>query len=181
MLRPRIGTPFAHAVAVAATGVLLCQAGTAAAVTRGAADTRSGTGSKGLVEQQINGYTDACGPAAAVTVAAEMLSRIGIGNVALYTGPGRTGRGCVVVTGNGQPIGTDFQIMHMTAANVANYTDEPVAVYSDLTDNLDAVVPARTDADITPVDVNFAFYPEGTTPPPDDRGLIPTAVFQFPS
>jgi len=34
-------------------------------------------------------------------------------------------------------------------------------------------------SDIAPVDVNFAAYPEGSTPPPDDRGLIPAAVFKF--
>ena len=34
-------------------------------------------------------------------------------------------------------------------------------------------------SDLAPVDVNFAAYPEGSTPPPDDRGLIPAAVFKF--
>ncbi|WP_344665400.1 hypothetical protein [Catenulispora yoronensis] len=132
-------------------------------------------------EQHNNGYTAGCGTAEEAEVAAEMLARLGIGDVALFTGPGRTGRGCVVFTGNGQPIGTDFQVAGMTAASVANYTDEPVAVYSDVTDLLDAVVPAGTSADIRPVDVNFASYPVGSTPPPDDRGLNATAVFQFPS
>ncbi|NUR60675.1 MAG: hypothetical protein HOV87_18745 [Catenulispora sp.] len=163
------------------TGLLLCQAGAAAAAAHPRTDSHSTGGMRGTVEQQINGYTDACGSAAAITLAAEMLARLGVGSVALFTGPGRTGTGCVVVTGDGQPIGTDFQITRMTAASVANYTDEQVAIYSDLTDKLDAVVPPHSTADIKPVDVNFASYPEGTTPPPDDRGLNPRAVFQFPS
>lgn len=174
--------PRSHlATLTAATGLLMCQAGAATAAVRPAADNHGTGGMRGTVQQQVNGYTDACGPAAGVTIAADMLARIGIGSVALYTGPGRTGTGCVVVTADGQPIGTDFQITRMTVASVANYTDEQVAVYSDLTDNLDAVLPPHSTGDIRPVDVNFAFYPEGTTPPPDDRGLHPTAVFQFPS
>jgi len=39
--------------------------------------------------------------------------------------------------------------------------------------------PVPNRLDIAPVDVNFAAYPEGSTPPPDDRGLIPAAVFKF--
>jgi hypothetical protein len=167
-LRPR--TRLA-AVALATAGVLAAPAATASAA----------TASQHLPVQQNNGYYAACGPAADVEGMATALSLAGIGNVALYTGAGRTGTGCDVISGNGLPIATDFQVMGMTAANVDNRTDEPVAVYSDLSDNLDAVVPAGTDADITPVDVNFAAYPVGSNPPPDDRGLIPTAVFQFPT
>jgi hypothetical protein len=185
MLHVRLGTRFLPTVALVAAGVLGCQTATAAAIataaTREASPVRSNVNFGGMVEQQINGHTDACGSAARVDLAAALLARIGVGNVAFFTGAGRTGTGCVVVTGNRQPVGTDFRIRGLTAASVANNTDQPVAVYSDQTGNLDAVVPARTDADITPVDVNFASYSQGTTPPPDDRGLVPTAVFQFPS
>jgi hypothetical protein len=179
-LRPR--TRRAAAVAFAATGVLTAPFAIAAAATgtnHTTHTTRVTNHKQGLPVQTNNGYNAACGPAADVQAMSMALSLVGIGNVALYTGPGRTGTGCDVISGNGQPIGTDFQVMGMTAANVDNQSDEPVAVYSDTTDNLDAVVPAGADSDITPVDVNFAFYPEGSTPPPDDRGLIPTAVFQF--
>lgn len=169
--RPRL---LASALALAAVGALAAPAAPASAASGSNASTS-------LPTQEDNGYYAACGPAADVSAMAFALSLAGVGNVALYTGAGRTGTGCDVITGNGQPIATDFQVMGMTAANVDNHTDEPQAVYSDLTDNLDAVVPAGTDADITPVDVNFAAYPVGTTPPPDDRGLIPTAVFHFPA
>ena len=172
-LRPR--TRLAAAVALATAGLLAAPAATASAVTVTVTDQ-----SDHLPVQQINGYDAACGPAADVAAMSMALGLVGIGNVALYTGPGRGGTGCDVITGNGLPTGTDFQVMGMTAANVDNQTDEPLAVYSDRTDNLDAVVPPGTDSDITPVDVNFAAYPAGSTPPPDDRGLIPAAVFQFP-
>lgn len=163
------------AVAFAAAALLAAPAVTASA------DTVTVTSnSHGLPVQSDNGYQATCGPAADIEAVTMALGLVGIGNVALYTGPGRTGTGCDVITGNWLPIGTDFQVMGMTAANVDNRTGEPIAIYSDQTDNLDTVVPAGTDADIKPVDVNFAAYPQGSTPPPDDRGLIPTAVFKFP-
>ncbi|WP_194923765.1 hypothetical protein [Catenulispora pinisilvae] len=172
----RTRTRLATAVALATTGLLAVQAASASA----AVHSQRSQSSQHLPVQQNNGYYAACGPAADVTAMATALSLVSIGNVALYTGAGRTGTGCDVISGNGLPIGTDFQVMGMTAANIDNRTNEPVAVYSDLTDNLDATVGAGTDSDINPVDVNFAAYPEGSTPPPDDRGLIPAAVFQFP-
>ncbi|MEY9929106.1 hypothetical protein ABH926_003746 [Catenulispora sp. GP43] len=173
-LRPR--TRRAAAVALAATGILAPAAfASAATVTH-----KSTNNSRHLPVQSDNGYDAACGPAADIQAMTMALGMVGLGNVALYTGPGRTGTGCDVITGNGLPIGTDFQVRGMTAANVENNTDEPVAVYSDQSDDLDAVVPAGTDSDIAPVDVNFAAYPEGSPPPPDDRGLIPAAVFKFP-
>jgi hypothetical protein len=179
-LRPR--TRRSAAVTLAATGILAPAAiASAGTVTHKVTNTsQSSNNSQHLPVQSDNGYDAACGPAADVQAMTMALGMVGLGNVALYTGPGRTGTGCDVITGNGLPIGTDFQIRGMKAANVENNTDEPVAVYSDQTDDLDAVVPAGTDSDITPVDVNFAAYPQGSTPPPDDRGLIPTAVFQFP-
>lgn len=173
-LRPR--TRRAVAVALAAAGILTAQAFAASAET---VTHRTTNHSQDLPVQSVNGYDATCGPADDIEALTMALGLVGIGNVALYTGPGRTGTGCDVISGNGLPIGTDFQVKGMTAANVDNRGDEPVAVYSDLTDNLDAVVPAGTDSDITPVDVNYAAYPEGSTPPPDDRGLIPAAVFQF--
>lgn len=185
-LRPR--TRRTAAVALAATGILIPAAiASAATVTHKSTNhsritntSQSTNNSRHLPVQSDNGYDAACGPAADVQAMTMALGMVGLGNVALYTGPGRTGTGCDVITGNGLPIGADFQIRGMKAANVENNTDEPVAVYSDQTDDLDAVVPAGTDSDIAPVDVNFAAYPQGSTPPPDDRGLIPTAVFQFP-
>ncbi|MBS2537431.1 hypothetical protein KGQ20_32225 [Catenulispora sp. NF23] len=173
-LRPR--TRLATALALATTGLLAVPAAGASAAVR----SQHSQGSQHLPVQQSNGYDAACGPAADVAAMAMALSLVNIGNVALYTGAGRTGTGCDVISGDGLPIGTDFQVMGMTAANVDNRADEPVAVYSDLTDDLDAVVGAGTDSDINPVDVNFAAYPQGSTPPPDDRGLIPSAVFHFP-
>ena len=186
------------AIAFAATGILLAPSAALASAASGkhhaehhaehyaenhtVHTTRTSTNnSRQLPVQTNNGYNAACGPAADVEAMSMALGLVGIGNVALYTGAGRTGTGCDVITGTGLPIGTDFQIMGMTAANVDNRSDEPVAVYSDTTDDLDAVVPAGADSDITPVDVNFAAYPQGSTPPPDDRGLIPAAVFQFPT
>ncbi|MEY9856302.1 hypothetical protein ABH935_001906 [Catenulispora sp. GAS73] len=182
MTHPRLRPRRAAAVAFAATGLIATPAAIAAAATgvnHTTHTTRVTNHSQGLPVQSNNGYDAACGPAADVQAMSMALGLVGIGNVALYTGPGRTGSGCDVISGNGLPIGTDFQVMGMTAANVDNRSDEPVAVYSDTTDNLDAVVPAGADSDISPVDVNFAFYPEGSTPPPDDRGLVPAAVFQF--
>lgn len=180
-LRPR--TRRAAAVALVAAGVLITPAVAAAdtGVNRTTHTTRVTNHSQSLPVQTDHGYDAACGPAADVEAMSMALGLVGIGNVALYTGAGRTGTGCDVITGNGQPIGTDFQVMGMTAANVDNRADEPVSIYSDRTDDQTALVPAGADSDITPTDVNFAFYPEGTTPPPDDRGLIPTAVFKFPS
>ena len=174
--RLRLSARSAAAVAFAATGVLAVPAALASAAT--VTDSRTNH-SRSLPVQTVNGYNAACGPAADIEAMTMALGLVGIGNVALYSGPGRTGTGCDVISGNGQPIGTDFQVMGMTAANVDNRTDEPVAVYSDQTGNLDAVMPAGADSDITPVDVNYAAYPEGTTPPPDDRGLNPTAMFKF--
>lgn len=173
-LRPR--TRRAAAVALTAIGIFAAPAVVASAATVTHRTTNHG---QSLPVQSQNGYDAACGPAADIQAMTMALGLVGIGDVALYTGPGRTGTGCDVITGNGLPIGTDFQVMGMTAANVDNHADEPVAVYSDQTDNLDAVVPAGTDSDIAPVDVNFAAYPENSTPPPDDRGLIPAAVFKF--
>lgn len=173
-LRPR--TRRAVAIVIAASGIIATPAvaASAATVTHGTKNHN-----EGLPVQTDNGYAAACGPAIDIEAMSMALRLVGIGNVALYTGPGRTGSGCDVISGNGQPIGTDFQVSGMTAGNVDNRTDEPVAVYSDQTDNLDAIVPAGTDRDITPVDANYAAYPEGTTPPPDDRGLNATAVFKF--
>lgn len=171
-LRPRVRR--AAALALVAAGVVAVPAAASAATS-----TRHANHSRQLPVQQNNGYYAACGAAADVEAMSFALGLAGVGNVALFTGPGRTGLGCDVISGNGLAIGTDFQVMGMTAANVDNRSDEPVAVYSDQTDDLDAVVPAGADSDITPVDVNYAAYPAGSTPPPDDRGLIPTAVFQF--
>jgi hypothetical protein len=177
----RLRTRRTAAVAFAATGILAAPAvaASAATVTPKSTTYKSTNHSQNLPVQTSNGYNAACGPAADVEAMSLALGLVGIGNVALYTGPGRTGAGCDVISGNGLPIGTDFRIKGMTAANVDNRSDEPVAVYSDQTDDLDAVVPAGADRDITPVDVNYAAYPDGTTPPPDDRGLNATAVFTF--
>lgn len=175
-LRPRPRR--AAAVALTATGLLAASVVIASAATVTHRTTNHG---QSLPVQTDNGYTATCGPAADIQAVTMALGMVGIGNVALYTGPGRTGTGCDVITGNGLPIGTDFQVKGKTVANVENNTDEPMAVYSDQTDNLDAVVPAGTDKDVTPVDVNFAAYPAGSTPPPDDRGLNATAVFAFPA
>ena len=134
---------------------------------------------QGLDVQVADGFLAAEGPAALVATASESLRRGGVGNTALYTGAHETGNGVVVISGNGVLPTTDFQIMEMTAANVENNSTQLDAVYSDDSSALDALVAPGTDADITPVDVDFAAYPVGSTPPPDNHGLNPNAQFTF--
>ncbi len=135
----------------------------------------------GLAIQQNNGFIAGTGTAAAVKSAADSLNRLGVGNTALYTGAGRTGRGIVILTGNDQPEGTDFQVLNLTAAHVQNDSRDQDAVYADSGSffDLDATVAPGASVDITPVDVDFALYPPGTTPPPDNRGLNPNAQFSW--
>ena len=134
---------------------------------------------QGLDVQVADGFLAAEGPAALVATASESLRRGGVGNTALYTGAHETGNGVVVISGNGVLPTTDFQIMEMTAANVENNSTQLDAVYSDDSSALDALVAPGTDADVTPVDVDFAAYPVGSTPPPDNHGLNPNAQFTF--
>jgi hypothetical protein len=171
-------TPLAlSAAGLALTGgaVLL---GAASAAPASAEDVRSVVIAHGLSIQFSGGYLGAEGPAALVESASRDLHEIGIDNTALFTGAGETGTGFLVVSGGHVAEGTDFQVMNMTAASVHNASDAQDAVYSD-GGGLDAVVPAGASADIKPVDVDYAAYPDGSTPPPDNRGLHPTAQFTF--
>jgi hypothetical protein len=129
--------------------------------------------------QQAGGFFGFEGPATTVKAAAAALSLSGIGNTALYTGAGETGSGFLIVSGDDLPVGTDFQVMGMTAANVENNTNQEDVVYSDNSGKRAAIVAPGTDQDITPVDVDYAAYPVGSTPPPDNRGLNPAAQFTW--
>lgn len=133
----------------------------------------------GLAYQDSVGYLGAEGPAAQIKTAAAELTASHVGNTVLYTGAGETGTGFLIVSGNHLPPTLDFQVVGMTAANVENNTAQLDAVYSDDGSELDAVVPAGTDVDITPVDVDYAVYPPGYVPPPDNHGLNPTAQFVY--
>jgi len=133
----------------------------------------------GLDVQESGGFLGAQGPAALVASASATLRLGGVGNTALYTGAGETGTGFVVISGNGVQPTTDFQVMGMTAANVENNSTRLDAVYSDDGSELDALVAPGTDSDIAPVDIDYAAYPVGSTPPPDNRGLNPDAQFTF--
>ena len=163
------------AVAFAAVGLL---ATPVAPGVIAAADTGTDS-SQELPVQTDNGYDAVCGPAAGIQALTMALGFVGIGNVALYSGPGRTGSGCDVISGGGQSGDSYFQVKGMTVGNVDNRSAEPVAVYSVSTDKLVTVVPAGGDLDFAPSEVNFAFYPAGGTPPSDDKGLVQAAVFQF--
>jgi hypothetical protein len=134
---------------------------------------------QGLNVQLSGGFLAAEGPATLVKTASESLMRGGVGNTALYTGAGETSTGVVVISGNGVLPTTDFQVMEMIVANVENNSTQRDAVYSDNSSALAAVVAPGTDADITPVDVDFAAYPVGSAPPPDNHGLNPDAQFTF--
>jgi outer membrane receptor protein involved in Fe transport len=133
----------------------------------------------GLTFQESSGVLGAEGPAADVAFASEQLELGGVGNTALYTGAGETGTGFVVISGNALPPTTDFEVMGMTAANVENSSSCLDAVYSDDSSLLDALVPPGKDMNVTPVDVDYAAYPVGSTPPPDNHGLNPDAQFDF--
>jgi hypothetical protein len=134
---------------------------------------------QGLDVQVADGFLAAEGPAALVATASESLRRGGVGNTALYTGTHETGSGVVVISGNGVSPTTDFQIVEMTAANIENNSTQLDAVYSDNSSALDALVAPGTDVDVTPVDVDYAAYPVGSAPPPDNHGLNPNAQFTF--
>ena len=133
----------------------------------------------GLTVQESSGFLGAEGPAADVVSASEQLELGGVGNTALYSGAGETGTGFVVISGNALSPTTDFQVMGMTAANIENSSTQLDAVYSDDSSVLDALVPPGKDLDVTPVDVDYAAYPAGSTPPPDNHGLNPDAQFEF--
>lgn len=134
---------------------------------------------QGLDVQQSDGFLSAEGPATLVRTASASLMHGGVGNTALYTGIGETGTGVVVISGNEVLPTTDFQIVEMTASNVENNSTQLDAVYSDTDSALDALVAPGTDANVTPVDVDYAAYPVGSTPPPDNHGLNPNAQFTF--
>lgn len=144
-----------------------------------AADIRALVVAQGLTVQESGGYLGAEGPASLVESTSRELAALGVGNTALFTGAGESGTGFLVVSGNHAAEGTDFQVMNMTAASVTNAGDAQDAFYSDNSNALDAVVAPGDTTDIPPVDVDYAVYPVGTTPPPDNRGLNPTAQFVF--
>lgn len=129
--------------------------------------------------QQAGGFFGFEGPASTVKAAAAALSLSGIGNTVLYTGAGETGSGFLIVSGDDLPVGTDFQVMGMTAANVENNTNQEDVVYADNSGKRAAIVAPGTDQDISPVDVDYAAYPVGSTPAPDNRGLNPAAQFTW--
>ena len=136
----------------------------------------------GLSVQESAGYLGAEGPAAQITALSESLLAEGIGNSALFTGAGETGEGFLVISGNGltPPAGSvsqlAFQVMGMTAASITNNSTWLDAVYSDEGPNVANVAPGVS-ADFTPVDVDYAAYAPGDTPPPDNRGINPLAQF----
>lgn len=133
----------------------------------------------GLTFQDSAGFLGAEGPAAQIMRASAALRAGGEGNTALFTGARGTGTGFLIVSGDGQPPTLDFQVIGMTAVNVENNSDQLNAVYSDDGSELDAAVSPGTDMDIPAVDVDYAVYPPGYTPPPDNHGLNPTAEFVF--
>lgn len=184
MRLPRIAFGLAASLATAAGAVLAASpAASAYASPAHALSTAPGAltlfQGGGLTVQESNGYYAASGPAAYVKQAAATLTAQGVGNTALYTGPGGAGGGIVILTGNDQPEGTDFQVMKMTAVHVENNSTHQDAVYSDDSSALDALVAPGQSVDVPPVDVDFAVYPVGATPPPDNRGLNPNAQFTW--
>lgn len=133
----------------------------------------------GLTFQDSAGYLGAEGPAARVAAASAELAAAHEGSTALYTGPGETGTGFLVISRDDQPPTTDFQVVGMTAGSVENNSDQLDAVYSDEGSELDATVPPNTTTNIDPVDIDYAAYPPDYTPPPDNHGLNPTTQFVF--
>jgi hypothetical protein len=177
------------AAAAAGAVMVAASAATAAAASAGGPpaahvvvkgmDARTFLEISGLTVQESNGYLAALGPAGPVKAAAAALKAAGLGDTALFTGPGGTCDGIVVLTGNGRSQGTDFQVVNMTAADVQNNSTAQDAVYSDASGDLEATVAPGADVGIPPADVDFAAYPVGSTPPPDNRGLNPNAQFTW--
>jgi hypothetical protein len=180
-------------LALAGTAVLLAAPGAAAAAApadsparpaaaQGAA--RALLDQSGLIVQQAGGYLGVEGTAAQIRGLGGALAAEGLGNSALFTGAGETGEGFLVLSGNDltPPPGSEsqlaFQVMGMTAASITNNSSWLDAVYSDSGPNAADVAPG-TSADFTPVDVDYAAYPAGSTTPPDNRGIDPTAQFTW--
>lgn len=138
----------------------------------------------GLNVEQAGYYLGVEGPAAQISGLSNALAAEGIGNSALFTGAAETGEGFLVLSGTdptpppGSESPLDFQVMGMTAASITNNSSRLDAVYSDTGPNVADVAPG-TSADFTPVDVDYAAYPVGSTPPPDNRGIDPTAQFTW--
>lgn len=133
----------------------------------------------GLTFQISAGLLGAEGPAARIAAASAELRSGHVGTTAFYTGAHETGTGFLIVSGDDVPPLVDFEVLGMTAASVANNSAKLDAVYSDDTSQLAAVVPADSEIDITPVDIDYAVYPLRSTPPPDNRGLNPDVQFTF--
>jgi hypothetical protein len=189
-------TTLAACAGLALTGsvVLLAAPGAAAAAAadspaqpqaqavRGAA--RALLDQSGLIVQQAGGYLGVEGPAAQISGLGAALAAQGLGNSALFTGAGETGEGFLVLSGEDPtpPPGSEsqlaFQVMGMTAASITNNSSWLDAVYSDSGPNVANVAPG-TSADFTPVDIDYAAYPAGSTSPPDNRGIDPTAQFTW--
>ena len=182
LLTPRARTT---STMIAASAVLFLAAPTAVAETASVALPTSFAQLMPVLQQQgldvqiSGGVLGAEGPAALVKQASATLRLGGVGNTALYTGKDESGTGFVVVSGNRMPPTTDFQVMDMTAASVENNSTQLDAVYSDDGAELDALVAPETNTDITPVDIDYAAYPVGSTPPPDNHGLNPTSQFTY--
>ncbi|MBR7839444.1 hypothetical protein KDL01_39660 [Actinospica durhamensis] len=173
----RIALGLSTSLAVAAGSAFAAASSASAASTNSL--TRTLFQDSGLTVQQSHGFIAGTGSAAAVKSAASELTGLGVGNTALYTGVGATGQGIVILTGNDEPEGTDFQVVNMTAAHLQNDSADLDAVYADDGGALAATVAPGSSSDITPVDVDFALYPPGATPPPDNRGLNPSAQFTW--
>ena len=133
----------------------------------------------GLTFQISAGLLGAEGPAAEVRSASDELRSGHVGTTAFFTGAHESGTGFLIVSGNDVPPLVDFAILGLTAASVVNNTTQLDAVYSDDTSQLAAVVPADSETDITAPDIDYAVYPLGSTPPPDNRGLNPDVQFTF--
>ena len=174
----RIALGLSTALAAAAGAAFAAASSASAASTTSL--TRTLIQDPGLTIQESHGFIAGTGSAAAVKSAASELTGLGVGNTALYTGAGGTGQGIVILTGNDEPEGTDFQVVNLTAAHVQNDSADQDAVYADNGGGLAATVAPSGSSDLTPpVDVDFAVYPPGTTPPPDNRGLNPSAQFTW--
>ncbi|WP_034270906.1 hypothetical protein [Actinospica robiniae] len=179
----RLALGLGTAAATAAAAVLGTSTAASATSATPAASTRAPSPGSfefgGLTVQESNGYYAATGPAAAVRATAAKLAASHLGNTAFFTGAKETGAGIVVVTGDSRPEGTDFRIANLTAASVVNNSTDQDAVYWNAGEGLDVVVAPGASASIPPDDVDFALYPVGATPPPDNRGLIPNAQFTW--
>jgi hypothetical protein len=169
-------------VGLALTGGICLLGASAASAAAGSAQTAANKSTilfddGRLTVQEVNGFVGASGSAADVAGAAAALNLVGIGNTEVYSGPGWSGKGFLIVTGNGVPAGTTFQVLGLNAAGAADNSDESDVFYKLTTGERGETVPAGQSADLEPDGTVFAAYPAAVMPPPNDRGLDPVAQF----